>query len=258
MTPNSYLPHLVQAQSPFSLHHHAAVTAAPSCDAGQAVLDPVVIGIVHDFNNLLFVLSGSLELLENEPANRHSSIHETMRMSVDRAAALTRDLLACARRANRLDAEWVEVDHAICSLQPVLSRLSGGSIEMTCQLAARDARVLISPSLLDRVLMNLVANARDAMPDGGRLQIVTRLLPAVTSFPSKGRVCLEVIDAGVGMSSETRDRIFDEFFTTKNGGRGTGLGMSNVRQIIEHAGGSVEVTSTPGAGTTVRVLLPAA
>ena len=226
-------------------------------------------GIAHDFNNLLTAISGNLDLhLAGHPDETGPELREA-RKSADRAAHLTRQLLAVGRyRVAR--PERVDVTAVVSDLSDLLHRLIGDRVRIRKELDEQLPPVVIDPGRLEQVVMNLAINARDAMPDGGQLCLRTCADEASSSpsLPRRGEtpaslppgryVRIDVTDTGVGMDEETRARIFDPFFTTKPEDAGTGLGLSTVRAIVQEASGLVRVASAPGAGTTFSVFLPAA
>jgi CheY-like chemotaxis protein len=177
--------------------------------------------------------------------------------------ALTRQLLAFSRN-QVLRPNVLELNGVVCEIERMLRRLIGEHIDLTTDLTAGEAPVKADRSQIEQVLMNLVVNARDAMPGGGRLRIATspvEVPPASAYFPSAPPgtyVQLEVQDSGCGMDAQTQSHIFEPFFTTKEAGRGTGLGLSTAYGIVTQSGGFIAVESEPGAGSTFRVLLPRA
>jgi PAS domain S-box-containing protein len=209
-------------------------------------------GVAHDFNNLLTAISGYGELalakLEDSPAREH--VFE-MKRAGERAADLTRQLLAFSRR-QVLQSEVVDLNAIVADLERLLGRLLGAQIELSTKLDPRLGSTRADPGQLEQVVMNLALNARDAMPGGGRLTIATRN----ERLGGEDYVALEVSDTGQGMDAETLEQAFEPFFTTKPAGEGTGLGLATVYGIVKQSGGDVIGTSTPGRGTTMRVLLP--
>jgi two-component system, cell cycle sensor histidine kinase and response regulator CckA len=222
-------------------------------------------GVAHDFNNLLTAIQGFASLLEPEFAAGdpgHECVVEIQRAS-ERAAALTRHLLAFARKQVTRP-ETLDVNRHLAGTLSLLRRLVGPAVHLETELAAEVGDVHIDPMQLDQVLTNLVVNARDAMPGGGNLRIVTRdvVLDAndrrTHSFLAPGAyVLLEVSDDGTGMSPEVASQVFEPFFTTKERGKGTGLGLSTVYGIVKQNGGFVLVESAPSRGSRFRVYLPA-
>jgi CheY-like chemotaxis protein len=209
-------------------------------------------GIAHDFNNLLMVVRGYVDIMTarldaGQPLNGEV---DQIRRAADSAISLTRQLLAFSRR-QVLQPRVLDLDTVVADLEPMLRRLIGEDIELTTVLEARPGRVEADPGQLEQVIMNLVVNARDAMPRGGRLIIRTAQGPA----PDR-RILLGVTDTGRGMDAETQSRIFEPFFTTKEKGKGTGLGLSTVYGIVEQHQGGIEVESVLGRGTTFRISLP--
>jgi two-component system cell cycle sensor histidine kinase/response regulator CckA len=220
-------------------------------------------GVAHDFNNLALVISGHAELLmeQLEDAGARHSVDEVRRAS-EQASELTRQLLAFSRRQVLHPVE-LDVSDVVAGLVPMLGRLIGEDIELSADLRPGLGAVRADPAQLRQVVMNLVLNARDAMPRGGRLCIETsaklldeRLTEARLELEPGSYVVLAVSDTGAGMDDATRERIFEPFFTTKEPGKGTGLGLSTVYGVVKQSGGSVWVYSEPGRGTTFRVYLP--
>ena len=208
-------------------------------------------GVAHDFNNLLTAIRGYGELLHASLADgdpRADDAEEIVR-AAERGSELTRRLLAFSRR-ERVEPALLDAGELVGGLEALLRQSLGAAIELRLECEPQLPPVLADPHELEQVLLNLAANARDAMPGGGRLSITV-------SGSRKGEVAIEVADTGEGMSEEIRARAFEPFFTTKERGRGTGLGLATVWGIVEQAGGTVELASEPGAGTRVTVLLPA-
>jgi len=222
-------------------------------------------GVAHDFNNLLTVIVGCSELaLEDfELADpRRTNVVEVL-AAARNATLLTQQLLAFSRR-QVIQPKVLQLNDIVANMNSVLSRLIGAGIELTAVLSRDLCQVHADQSQLEQVILNLVVNARDAMPDGGMLRIETdeEVLSeaAATELGVKpGRfVSLTVVDTGTGMSEETRQRLFEPFFTTKPLGKGTGLGLSTVYGIVRQNGGHIQAHSAPGQGTEFRVLLPRA
>ncbi len=218
-------------------------------------------GVAHDFNNLLTAITGYSELLLHklDPVSPLHSHAKAIQEAATRAGDLTRQLLTFSRKQQIL-VKVVDLNSIVANLEKMLSRIIGEDIELVTDLTREKCDVKADPGMLEQVLMNLVVNARDAMPDGGRIIIRTRtgFEPNCRRFPEniKGKfVCMCVEDNGVGMDEETQKRIFDPFFTTKGLGKGTGLGLSVVYGIVEQHGGWVEVQSEPGKGSVFRIFL---
>ena len=223
-------------------------------------------GIAHDFNNLLTVIGGysllRLDRLEaNHPLRR--DLQEIKKAS-DRASALTRQLLAFSRR-QVLQPQVFNLNSVVADLEKMLRRLIREDIDLATRLSPAVATVRADPGQIEQVIMNLVVNARDAMPSGGRITIETANVLLDESYPgshlgasSGPHVMLAVSDTGCGMDPETRERIFEPFFTTKQQGEGTGLGLSTVYGIVKQSGGNIYVYSELGAGTSIKVYLPQA
>jgi len=221
-------------------------------------------GVAHDFNNLLTVILGFSDLLLGEPHSAESQRESLLaiRAAGERAAALTKQLLAFGRKA-LIEPRVIDLNETVAQIDKMLRRLIGEDITLQLQLDPALAPVKVDPSQIEQVLINLMVNARDAMPQGGRLTIATQVVhvsPAAVSgeIPPGEYAQLTVTDTGHGMTSEMLLRIFDPFFTTKEAGKGTGLGLAVVHGIVKQSGGHIEVESQLGLGTTFRVLLPAA
>ena len=212
-------------------------------------------GIAHDFNNLLTAITGYGELAlaklpDDEPVREN--VFE-MKRAGERAADLTRQLLAFSRR-QVLQPEVMNVNTVVAELERMLRRLLGAQVELVTDLDPALGATKADPGQLEQVVMNLALNARDAMPRGGRLLLATRN----EIIDGEPFAVLEVTDTGHGMDPATLEQAFEPFFTTKPVGEGTGLGLSTVYGIVKQSGGDVAVSSVPGSGTTVRVLLPRA
>lgn len=221
-------------------------------------------GVAHDFNNLLMVISGYTEvLLEQTPRNLplYPKI-EAIQQAADRAGSLTRQLLAFSRK-QMLELKVVDVNTIVADMDRLLRPLIGEDIELSTRLATDLARTRADSGQIEQVIMNLVVNSKDAMPDGGKITIQTANvkldddLRRQYSYICPGPyVMLSVTDTGSGMDKETQSRIFEPFFTTKEKGKGTGLGLSTVYGIIKQSGGYVFAESEVGRGTTFRIYLP--
>ncbi|HXN49628.1 MAG TPA: PAS domain S-box protein [Bryobacteraceae bacterium] len=219
-------------------------------------------GVAHDFNNLLTVIGGYTQmLLETMQADHplRSPIEEIDRASAS-AAALTQQLLAFSRR-QIVTPQLFDLNHLVASLDKMLHRLIGEDVELSTLLAPQLPNVKVDAGQMEQVVMNLVVNARDAMPRGGTITIRTEVAEFNERSPEgvgPGRyVVLSVADTGRGMTEETKLHIFEPFFTTKGRGKGTGLGLSTVYGIVKQSGGEVAVTTAPGEGSTFRIFLPA-
>jgi signal transduction histidine kinase len=221
-------------------------------------------GLAHDFNNLLLVVIGNLDQLieskKNDPAVQDLAQHALE--AAQRGADLTRSLLAFARR-QPLRPRRIAINDLVSGLARLLSRTLGERIEVSLSLAPDIWPVVADPAQLEAALTNLSTNARDAMPRGGRLTIVTANRHLDEDYGSQHEdvtagdyAMIEVSDTGIGMSPEVSEKIFDPFFTTKGRGEGTGLGLSMVFGFMKQSGGHINVYSEPGAGTTFRLYLP--
>jgi signal transduction histidine kinase len=223
-------------------------------------------GVAHDFNNLLTVITGYSDLLLSSPdlAHPQRAALEEIRRSAERGGQLTHQLLAFSRR-QPLDPRIVRVNDIILQMEKMLRRLIGEDIELiTIPAASRDA-VEADASRLEQVIMNLVVNARDAMPDGGKLTLETGTVQLSDSYSARQlgiragqHVTISISDTGVGMDEETQSHLFEPFFTTKNPGHGTGLGLATAYGIIRQSGGAIGIVSELGKGATARIYLPVA
>jgi PAS domain S-box-containing protein len=219
-------------------------------------------GIAHDFNNLLTVINGYAEVLLGDlpPTDPRRGGAEAVKDAGERAARLTRQLLAFGRR-QVLAPVVLSLNDVVASAEPMLRRLIGEDVALAAALDPRLPPVKADPGQVEQVLMNLVLNAREAMPTGGRVAVATRAVEVGPGHPAAGELAadwyaeLAVSDTGAGMPAEVRARVFEPFFTTK--GKGTGLGLATVFGVVKQSGGHVLVESAVGAGTTFRVLLPA-
>ena len=223
-------------------------------------------GIAHDFNNLLsIILSYSAMMMDAlSPEDPLRADAEQIAIAGQRARDLTRQLLAFSRR-QMMRPEVLDLAEIVRGVEPMLRRVLGEDVELTISLAQPTPLVKADPGQLQQIIMNLVVNARDAMPEGGQLWIETadvtldeeRVRGQMAAGARPGpHVCLTVSDTGVGLDEETRARIFEPFFTTKPRGKGTGLGLSTVLGIVQQSGGHVTVESTPDEGAAFRVFLP--
>jgi PAS domain S-box-containing protein len=223
-------------------------------------------GVAHDFNNLLTVIRGNVELFlfaqDRDPAVSQDFLQQILAAS-DRASNLTRQLLAFSRK-QVMQTRLLDLNSVVGDLAKMLRRIIGEDIELQCNYATQLPLVQADPGMLEQVIMNLVVNARDAMPRGGLLSITTRrtlLDTALVAEHPEGRegefVELLVSDTGSGISASHLPHIFEPFFTTKEVGKGTGLGLATVYGVVKQHEGWVEVSSTPGNGATFSVFLPA-
>src|SRR5207302_1129974 len=221
-------------------------------------------GIAHDFNNLLTVVLGSAEILLDDLPRayaRRSDLQE-IKAAATQAAQLTRQVLAYSRQ-QVLAPRLLDLNGLVGGMESALRALLGARIELALDLAAQSGAVRVDSAQLEQALLNLVLNARDAMPGGGRLQVVTRTVVVDEAFAREhapmqpGRyTTLAVRDTGVGMDEETQSHLFEPFFTTKPGRHGAGLGLATTYGIVKQSGGYIWTESAPGAGATFTIYLP--
>ena len=220
--------------------------------------------MAHDFNNLLTAIRGYSEFALNRLGSENSSIRkdiEEIAKSADRASSLTRQLLAFSRK-QLLQPRILQLNDVVSEVDKMLRRLIGEDIEVVTIFGRTLGRVKADPGQIEQVLVNLVVNARDAMPDGGKLTIETTNVDVDEEYSaaheglSPGRyVMLAVHDTGHGIDAATKSRLFEPFFTTKEQGKGTGLGLATVYGIVKQSGGYVVVESEPGKGAAFKVFL---
>jgi signal transduction histidine kinase len=228
------------------------------------VIGQLVSGVAHDFNNVIAVIMGCGEMigLKLGPDHPLQTYTEEIRHAAERAAGLTRQLLVFSRRQT-VQPVVLDLNDVLKDVEKMLRRLVDEKIEMTIVPGAQNARVNADFGYICQVLMNLVVNARDAMPNGGALTISSRVGALDESYArahpgvSAGEyVMLSVRDSGTGMSDDTKAHLFEPFFTTKPKGQGTGLGLATCKTIVEQSGGHIDVASEPKKGTTFTIYLP--
>jgi CheY-like chemotaxis protein len=226
----------------------------PSAGLEEALADNASLrrhasSVAHDFNNLLSVITGYTEMIlrrlrPDDPLRRNA---EAIKRATEWGAALAQQILAGSRRPPAASTP-VDLNQLVGNVTRVLQPLLGDNIELVAQLESGLGLVSANPHQIGQVIMNLVVNARDAMPQGGRLTIETANVSQV--------VMLAVSDTGCGMDNETRARLFEPYFTTKEPGRGTGVGLVTVYDVVTHLGGQISVMSDAGAGSTFKIYLP--
>lgn len=222
-------------------------------------------GLAQDVGNLLTAASGSVRELLGECAADHPMRErlDDLREAIQRASSVTRQLNTFARRQPRRPA-LTDLNHVVLQMRPLLQRLAGTFIEVEEKLVQGGAWLEADPGQLEQILLNLVANARDAMPLGGRVRIATYLWDVPVqrahrygTLAAGSWTVLEVRDTGAGMEPEVLEHLFEPFFTTKGPGQGTGLGLASVYGLAMQMGGQVVVESSPGEGSTLAVCIPA-
>ena len=221
-------------------------------------------GVAHDFNNLLTVISGYTEILLAQADVAGREHLGEIAHAAEQAAGLTRQLLAFSRR-QVLHPRVLDLNEIVAGMEPMVRRIIGDDVSVGVRLAPGLAPVEADQAQVERVILNLAANARDAMPDGGRLTIETQNVELDEDYvASRGEgtpgpnVLLAVSDSGVGMTDEVQRHLFEPFFTTKSPGAGTGLGLATVFGVVKQSGGSIYVYSEEGRGTTFKIYFPAA
>ena len=227
------------------------------------VLGRLAGGVAHDFNNMLMVLGGCSELLDRAlPKESPARVYvDQIQRATEKASAITKQLLAFSRK-QVLELRAMDLHEALRESEFMLPRLLGSDVELTFRHAAEHAWILCDPTQIEQIVANLAVNARDAMPEGGQLEVRTRNASRIPDdgagieSPASGWVVLEVSDTGMGMDEKTRARIFEPFFTTKSEGKGTGLGLATVYGIVKQSHGHIRVESMPGVGTTFEIYFP--
>ncbi len=221
-------------------------------------------GIAHDFNNLLTVINGYSDLLlsERPDDNRYQERLKQIRAAGERAARLTRNLLAFSRK-QLAQPKALDLNAVVDEARNMFGQLLGEDVELTTRLSPELGHIMADSGQIHQILMNLVVNARDAMPGGGRIVIETKRVEADENFlrmhpdfEPGSWICLGVTDTGTGMSDEVQRHLFEPFFTTKEPGRGTGLGLATIYGIVRQSAGKIEVTSKLGEGTAFHVYFP--
>ncbi|MEA2620563.1 MAG: two-component system, cell cycle sensor histidine kinase and response regulator CckA, partial [Chloroflexota bacterium] len=228
-------------------------------------------GIAHDFNNMLFVIQGNAELLTDDLTSTHRGPLDSRDLlptvgaigqAAARAAALTAQLLAFSRQ-QVVTPEVLDINVAVTTIEPMLNQLIGENVRLVLKLGARGGNIRADAGQIDQIVVNLIVNARDALPNGGTVTVETASVTfdepyALGNIEMKAGsyTVLAVTDTGVGMDRETRDHLFEPFFTTKELGKGTGLGLATTHGIVHQAGGHITVFSEPGQGSVFKLYFP--
>jgi signal transduction histidine kinase/ActR/RegA family two-component response regulator len=226
------------------------------------VIGKLASGVAHDFNNIIAIIMGYSDMLlallgPNSPLQKYAT---EIRYASERAAGLTRQLLVFSRK-QAVQPVVLDLDGVVKDLEGMLRRLINENVEMTLLLESQTGRVKADPGYVGQLLLNLVVNARDAMPNGGALTITTKNItlgsePACAGTPPGDYVALSVSDTGIGMTDEVKAHLFQPFFTTKALGKGTGLGLATCQTIVQQSGGHIAVVSEMGKGTSFTIYLP--
>lgn len=239
---------------------HASEQAFRQAQKMEAI-GQLTAGLAHDFNNLLQVVSGNVDIVANQVENeRHQRLLTNAARAADRGSKLTRQLLAFARKT-RLEPKVVELNQLIHDFGDLLDNTVGAQIRLVTAMERRLPAVQVDPTHLEMAILNVLLNARDAMPRGGTVTIATRLwklngdAPRL-QLPEGDYVVLTIRDEGTGMTEEVRRRATEPFFTTKGAERGTGLGLAMVHGFVQQSLGRLEIDSAPGEGTEIRMLFP--
>jgi PAS domain S-box-containing protein len=221
-------------------------------------------GVAHDFNNMLTVIQGYTRMILDElsPVDSLRDYAEEIHRAAERAGALTNQLLAFSRH-QIIQPRVINVNDVVVRMERMLRHLIGEDIDLTLDLTSDIGKIKADASRIEQAIVNLVVNARDAMPAGGRIMIETSNVALDRNYSQSNTgaqlgpfVMIAVSDTGHGMDAETRRRIFEPFFTTKGGGKGTGLGLATVYGTVKQVGGDIRVYSEPGRGTTFKMYFP--
>lgn len=221
-------------------------------------------GIAHDFNNMLSAITGFSTIARDSlpfGTTARDDLEQAL-VAAERAAQLTRYLLTFASR-QPLRPELVQVNQVLSTLKEILGRILGCDVELELELDSKVVGAWLDPGQLEQAVINLATNARDAMPQGGSLRIATRVISANSAQPAVGslatdneQLCIKVSDTGIGMTTDTCERVFEPFFTTKGASQGTGLGLAMLYGFVRQSGGTITLESTVGDGTTFFIYLP--
>jgi two-component system, cell cycle sensor histidine kinase and response regulator CckA len=219
--------------------------------------------IAHDFNNILNIIEAYAALIVSNPAKpKHVIEHaEVIKETVEKGAMLARQLVALGRKAET-ELESLNINDLLHRMVKLLTPMFPTTIVIAEDLDARVPMIMVDSGSIHQAILNLCINARDAMPEGGKMLLLTRLVPGALlrqrsiQAEAEHYVCLSVADTGVGMEAEVRHRVFESYFTTKKSSRGSGLGLTIVYRIVTEHAGFIEVTSEPGCGSTFHIYLP--
>lgn len=242
--------------------HHKGLVQKMRRNQKMAQVGRLVVGVAHDFTNILAIIQGCAAMLK---ASRRVTHREDIKDIADilqaarRGAEFARGLIDYSRADRPQEDERTDLQEVFVRMENLLRRLLPEGISLAAASTDVAAKIRIRPSRLDQIVLNLVINARDAMPAGGRIELKARTVERdAPESPTKTTdyALISVSDAGVGMSPDVLARIGEPFFSTKAEGKGTGLGLATVREIVEECGGRIGVRSVPGAGTTFEIFLP--
>lgn len=245
-----------------ALKANNAAPASPPAQASNTSAVRLARGLAHDFSNLLAIITGNVQLADRRAMDQTAKRYlRDAELACDMAARLTRRVMSFAED-RRLAADEISVAALLQDQHALLSRAAGDAITVTHHITGTIPAIVTDRSALENALLNLVLNARDAMPSGGTIEISASVVCIVAANAEPHNldpgtyVCIAVSDTGAGMTARIQERAFDPFFTTKDPGRGTGLGLATVYGFAKQAGGTAHIASAPGKGTTVTLMLP--
>jgi len=232
-------------------------------NADRADIRELAASIAHDFNNILSVVEAYAALIVRNPAKPKDVLEhaEVIKETVDKGALLARQLVALGRKTET-ELESANINNLLHRMVKLLTPMFPTTIVIAEDLDPRVPMIMIDPGSTHQAILNLCINARDAMPEGGKILLLTRLVPGallrqrLVQAVAEHYVCISVADTGVGMEADVRHRVFESYFTTKKSSRGSGLGLTIVCRIVAEHAGFIEATSEPGCGSTFYIYLP--
>jgi signal transduction histidine kinase len=231
-------------------------------NAHRADIRELAASIAHDFNNILSVVEAYAALIVRNPAKPKDVLEhaEVIKETVDKGALLARQLVALGRKTET-ELESANINNLLHRMVKLVTPMFPTTIVIAEDLDPRVPMIMIDPGLIHQAILNLCINARDAMPEGGKILLLTRLIPGallrqrLVQAVAEHYVCISVADTGVGMEADVRHRVFESYFTTKKSSRGSGLGLTIVCRIVAEHAGFIEATSEPGCGSTFYIYL---